>query len=180
MNKNLSKILIGVIILVLIILGIYFLSKQEEPSFKKVPLTNETNLVINQTGIEYYDTIIHVGLEQMGLNNITLTVAPLSESAKQNFAAEGGDLAAHLRESDGLYYLFISENSKTQSITIIAHELIHLNQYHTGELVYKNNLLTWQGKEYNLQEISYNLRPWEDDAFQKETELVRKISSILL
>ena len=178
MKKNNLFILLGVLTLILIILLVYLRTKEEKP-FNRVVLNTQVNFVTNSTEYDYYDTIIHVGLQELGLEGIDISVSVLSETARQNFREAGGDLYAHIRENNGKYYLFILPSSKSQSITIIAHELIHLTQYHTKKLRYQNETINWQGQDYGVDEISYNIRPWEEEAFQQEGELSNKISKIL-
>ena len=178
MKKNNLFILLGVLILIIVLLLVYLGTKEEKP-FNQVQLNTQVNSVTNVTEYEYYDTIIHVGLQELGLEGIDIRVSPLSETARQNFQSAGGDLYAHIRESDGKYFLFILPTSKSQSITIIAHELIHLTQYHSKKLTYSDGVVTWEGRPYGVDEVSYNIRPWEEEAFQLEGELSNKISNIL-
>lgn len=178
MKKSHLYLLLGVLIALIIVLMVYLSTKEEKP-FNQIQLDTQTNFVSNNTEFQYYDTIVYVGLKELGLEGIDITIAPLSETARQNFQNNGGDLYAHLRESGGKYYLFILPSSKSQSITIISHELIHLTQYHSKKLTYENGIVNWEGRPYTLEEISYNLRPWEDEAFQMEGELSNKISKIL-
>ena len=178
MKKSNLYIVLGVIIVLIIILMVYLSTKEEKP-FNQVQLDTQTNFVSNNTEFDYYDTIVYVGLKELGLEGIDITISPLSETARQNFQSSGGDLYAHLRELNGKYYLFILPSSKSQSMTIISHELIHLTQYHSKRLTYDNGNVTWEGREYGVEEISYNLRPWEDEAFQMEGELSNRITKIL-
>ena len=75
--------------------------------------------------------------------------------------------------------LFIDDVNREESITIISHELIHLKQYLTKELVYSNGIVYWYKKELTLNDIGYGDRPWETDAFKKEPELSNKIKSAI-
>jgi len=68
-----------------------------------------------------------------------------------------------------------SNQSTSEMITTLAHELVHIKQGVSKEVVYKfdkdvNKLLVnWEGK--NLGEVSqipYRERPWEVEAFSKE------------
>ena len=178
MKKNNLFIILGVLLFLIIILLVY-LGNKEGKAFNRVTLDTNKNYVLNTTEYDYYDTIIHIGLIELGYEGIDITVAPLSEKARENFRNSGGDLHAHLREKDGKYYLFILPSSKEQSITIISHELIHLTQYHTKKLIYENGVITWEGRQYGVEEINYNIRPWEEEAFQLEGGLSNQISKIL-
>lgn len=174
-----KAILIG---LGLILLGIliYFISNQKEVLYKQVELNHNKNIVFNQTNKTYYDTILYVGLKELEIEGVVVTVRELSEGAKENFRQQGGDLLAHLRELDGDYYLFISDIDKSDAIKVLSHELIHLKQYYTKEILYANNIIYWKDQKYDLNTISYDDRPWETDAFNKQTELSNKISNILI
>lgn len=178
MNKRNLIILLGVLVLLSVLILIYIIREEQKP-FNQIILDTEKNSVTNTTEYDYYDTIIHVGLQELGYEGIEISVYPLSETARQNFQNSGGDLHAHLREKDGKYYLFILPSSKSQAITIISHELIHLTQYHTKKLTYENGIVNWEGKEYGVEEISYSIRPWEEEAFQLEGALTNQITKIL-
>jgi hypothetical protein len=169
-----------IVIAIVLALIILFLSiPREEKPFNQIDLSNSSNTIANSTGISFYDTILHVGLKEVGLENIILSVNPLPESAIQNFREQGGDLAAHIREKDGFYYLFILPTSKSESITIIAHEIIHVLQYESDRLKFSDGLVTWEGETYVLNELKYDFRPWETEAFNQERKLANQISSIL-
>lgn len=177
MKKNKSLIII-ISVIILILIFLIFVGTKNEKSFNQIQLYTSKNLITNTTQFEYYDTIIHVGLEKLGYEGIDMMVFPLSETAIQNFSSLG-DLNAHIREKDGKYYLFILPSSRQQSILTISHELIHLTQYHTKKLIFSNGIVIWDGKQYILDQINYNVRPWEEEAFSKERELSDKISKIL-
>lgn len=166
----------------LLLLGfiVYFFSKTEDVKFRTIQLNKMSNSVTNNTIYEYYDTILYIGLNKLNLDNIDLSVIPLSEEAKRDFANQGGDLTAHLREFMGNYYLYIDDISKNKSIEVLSHELIHLQQYDSGILSYKNDTLTWKGQKYSRTEIPYDNRPWENEAFDKGNVLSSAIEKELI
>lgn len=148
-----------------------------EKPFNQIELSNN-NEIENNTAITFIDTIASVGLDELGLKGIKLLIYPLTETSKDNFT--GGELKAHIRYHQGIYYLFIDEMSREKSITVVSHELIHITQYHTGTLDYigAGNVL-WQGELYSVEQLEYETRPWETDAYAKESELSTKLSGIL-
>jgi len=176
-----KKIIISFIIIVIISLITFLIIKssknQPEKYFNPVKF-NSINYVNNNTDKNYYDTIIEVGLEKLNLKGISILITPLSESVK-SILGDNYELKAHIRENGTGYVLFIDNVSREESITIISHELIHLNQYHSKELVYSNGIVYWQNAEFVLNDVGYGDRPWETDAFNKETELSKKIKSVL-
>lgn len=167
-----------IVLLIILLVTLIFLFTKKEKKFKQIELTN-TSQIFNSTKYAYYDTIVSIGLSQLGINGVTISIIPLSDKAKENFLSQGGDLNAHIRESQGDYFLFIEPTSKSQSITIISHELIHLQQYHTQKLYYEYGVVYWEGQPYSLDETIYTQRPWEEEAFSKEKDLSQKISNIL-
>lgn len=178
MNKYLKSLLIILVIGIAIFL---FLNRKTKPDyFKKVDL-NEANQILNNTDKPYLDTIVSVGLDQLGIDSVDVLIYPLSETARKNFQrTSGGDLDAHIRENNGIFYVFLnSELSRSEMITVLSHELIHLKQYHEKRVIYKDDTIIWMGIKYKLSQIAYDDRPWENEAFIKQNDLADKIEMVL-
>ena len=147
-----------------------------EKPFNQIELSNN-NQIENNTAITFIDTIASVGLDELGIKGIQLLIYPLTDEAKDNF---NGELNAHIRYFEGIYYLFIEEMSREKSITVVSHELIHITQYQTGVLDYLGaGIVLWQDESYSVEQLEYDNRPWETDAYMKQNELSTKISGIL-
>ena len=76
-----------------------------------------------------------------------------------------------------------SNQCESEMIATIAHELVHVKQSVSKEVVYKfdkdvNKLLvSWKGKELGeASQIPYRERPWEVEAFSKEQILADMFS----
>jgi len=66
-----------------------------------------------------------------------------------------------------------------ETLTTLAHEMVHLKQYATGELKEKNlTLYRWQGKMVKTKGIDYYDLPWEIDAYGREIGLRLKYLAI--
>lgn len=172
-----SKILgISILIMGFIVLTISSLNNDDtEDYFKEVELSN-TNTVINSLNrLHYYDTILIVGMEVAGLNGVTIILNNLSDAAKNQFS---GELKAHIRLYNGNYYLFLGALNRDEAITVISHEIIHMQQYQSGDFVYENEEITWLGIPYSL-DGDYETRPWERDAFEKQNNIEKTIRSVL-
>lgn len=178
--KGIWKIVIAVLFVLVVVLVIVQTSKNKsEVYFKQVQL-DTTNLVSNSVDKPYMDTILHVGLSILNLKDVMVSVLPLTESAKSQFAAEGGELKAHIREYDGVYYIFIDDVDRIESIKILSHELIHLKQYYEKRLYLKDGRIpVWLGDEYPLNYTTYENRPWEVEAFSLDDQIEEKITSVL-
>lgn len=57
---------------------------------------------------------------------------------------------------------------------VIAHEMIHLEQYERGDLAFNPNTgaVTWKGKAYSASS-EYMSRPWEVEAFRRQKDLIK-------
>ena len=175
MKTNKLLILVGLVVLALGSVIIYTSQTNEEPFFKPVELKQQ-NSVINGSLPPYYDTIVNVGLELAGIEGVTVTIEELSDQAKQTFK---GELNAHVRYLDGRFYLFIDPLNKRKAITVISHEIVHMRQYLDGTFKYDNGKITWNGQPYLLEDITYDDRPWETEAFQLEGQLASQISEVV-
>jgi len=174
MKKKLLLIICATLIVVAVIFLI-FKSPKQERYFNKVELNNNNNISIN-VNQPYYDTIISIGLDEMNLRDIRVVVLELSDNHKSQF---NGDLKAHIRYHEDVYYLFIGEYNRENSIDILSHEIIHISQYYSGKLNYENNVIKWDDRVYQLNDIQYEDRPWEIEAFSQEKELSNKIENRL-
>ena len=64
--------------------------------------------------------------------------------------------------------------SEKQMLLAIAHEMVHLKQYATGELkdyIKSNKKCRWMGKIFDTDAIEYWDHPWEIDAYGREQGL---------
>jgi len=174
------KVLLYTSILLLTIIGMFIgcnaFSNEDKP-FNQIVLS-EDNMVINYTNVNYYDTVLSVGLNQAGVNGVLVRMESLSDAAKSNF---DGELKAHIRYYNGVYYLFVDEFDREEAITVIAHEIIHILQYNSGQLQYDlaTGYVVWENETIDPIQVSYDNRPWEQDAHQRDGQLSIKIRDIL-
>ena len=173
--KNVLKILSGVVIVGLIIILIIKSQKKEKP-FKNVELSGN-NKIININLPKYYDTIISVGLDGRNIKNQTIILKKINDNAVNSM--EGIQIDAHLRYEDSTLYLFSGEFGRDKSIEIISHEIIHMEQYLNNDIQYNNGILIYKNKSYNLNDVNYEVRPWEVDAHNKQGEVITHINKVL-
>ena len=174
MKNNILKIVLGVI-LILIILLLIFKIDLKEKTFNQVELTNY-NTIQNGLFPTYYDTIINVAMEQMKLNGYIVNMEQLSDATKGKF---DGELKAHIRYIDPNFFLFTETLNRREAIEVLCHEVIHMQQYSSGDLVYSNGNVIWKGETIELNSKEYENRPWENDAFDRQTQLSKSVEKIL-
>lgn len=174
MKKNIFKIVIAVIV-VFLISFILLISRAADRPFNQVALS-DVNSITNGVLPSFYDTIISVGLDQAGIKDRNIIVNTLSDGAREQFQ---GELKAHIREVNGSFYLFISDLDREDAIRVICHEIVHVQQYISGDLVYQDDILIWKGQNVDLQRVEYQEREWEIDAFRKENQLINSVEEVL-
>lgn len=176
MNFDLKKAGIALLILSALIVGILALvNDDKEEYFKPVELSTNNAVINSLDHLHYYDTILSVGMDGVGLSGVTVVINDMTDAARNQFS---GELKAHIRLFNGVYYLFVGALSRAEAIEVISHEIIHIQQYQSGELVYENDEITWQGYPYTLDE-EYEKRPWERDAFSKQNSVESIILNVL-
>jgi len=62
---------------------------------------------------------------------------------------------------------------------VLSHELIHLKQYKTKEIIIDNGEVYWHNNKIEFKKIGYDERPWEIDAQEKKLKLITDISNTL-
>lgn len=178
--KNWKTYLIMLGIIIFFIWFISIINKQSKIVFNDVKLDDSTNIIVNQTSSSYYDTILFLGLTKLGISGVFVDIRNLSKNSVADSENKGMDLSAHIRELNGNYYIFTGELGRHESINVLSHELIHLQQYHTGRLKYGNDTVTWDGEKFGKDEIPYKFRPWEIDAEESGNKLSKELTKTLL
>ena len=91
MRKNIISIIGVILALLLIFFGITRINAEEKP-FNQIDLSYK-NAINNFENPSYYDTILQVGLDNMGIEGVIVNVMKLSDGAKSQF---DGELKAHV------------------------------------------------------------------------------------
>ena len=169
-----------IILLIILVLGvvIWLIVSQKEKKFKYIIIENN-NIINTLKEKTYLDTIVYSGIKSLELKGLIIIIKPLSDNIKKNFSSEL-ELKAFITGEDNSYTIYVETNmSRSVYITTFSHELIHLKQYYTKDLIMKNNIPIWKGKEVNLNSVIYQDRPWEIEAFANQKDLEAKMNKIL-
>ena len=196
MIKKYYKWIIGIIILLLVIFSVVRYNKKQafyekiknalqfgvyrEQTFNRIDIQT-TNMVSNRTDTDYLDSIVYVGLNEMNLDSIAITIRQISPDVQAMFDSES-QLKAHIIGKENQYIIFVDEMSRDEAIKVLSHELIHLKQYYTKKLILEKDKVYWDGEEIYQREINeteYQRRPWEAEAFAGQRGLENKIREIL-
>jgi hypothetical protein len=175
---KIKNIVIGIIVVLLIGFAIYFLSNQKQQTFKKVTLSRN-NIIRNSTSKSYLDTLVSQGLDVLGLKGEYVMIRTMNPSLKGSLGADN-ELRAYIIGERNQYIIYIDDLGREESLTILSHELIHLQQYSSGRLIrMEDRFMMFDGEVYNVDNIEYKNRPWENEAFKKETGLKIKLEELL-
>lgn len=194
--KKYYKWIIGVVILLLIIFSVVRYNKKQafyekiknalqfgvykEKTFNIIDIQT-TNIVTNRTDRNYLDSIVYVGLNELNLDSVAITIRQINPDVQAMFDSES-QLKAHILGKGNQYIIFVDVMSRTESIKVLSHELIHLKQYYTKKLILEKDKVYWDGEEMyqnEINEMEYELRPWEEEAFSDQRVLENKIREIL-
>lgn len=179
-----SKQKLLLLILALIILDlIIWIATQPPVFYNKVELTSD-NIIKNETKMAYIDTVILVGLEKESITGVSVIVKSLTKDISDKFQSENGlDLQATIIGNENQFVLYVNDMGRKECILPLSHELIHLHQYHTGELqILTPKQIKWKGVELDqniILSIPYKEREWEKVAFEMETPLSKLIEKEL-
>jgi len=174
MNKK--KIGLTGLGIILLIVGILFLLKNKEKSFNPIKI-EKTSYIKNWTDKPYLDTIVYIGLTELDIRGVSVQIKILSDDIE----VEDMELLGFIQGNIGnQYIIFIKDTGRLESIDIISHELIHLNQMYDSRLINGSIELIWENQIFNKDDImEYNLRPWEIEAKYLGLELSYKLKQKL-
>ena len=155
-----------------------FIKKQPKVwSFGPKPVVNwqATNKV-------KYDmtTICKLILTQiLNIQDVELTVVT-NDSQVKIFDTPDFELQAMLIGYPSLkkYSLILRSNIGAASIlSVVCHEMVHLDQYNRGDLELIGKTFKWKKQEYSGQ-VPYFDRPWEKEATKKQKEIENKVKKL--
>ncbi len=182
MNKKSVIVALGIIIaIVLLILLIVYSSKPVNYAVVDLPTDN---FIDNQSSKPHLDTVVAIGMEELGISGCSVRIRDMNEQLRNNPGASGLELGATIFGSGNSYLIYVDPSiDKREVITVMSHELIHLRQYFSEDLMIINGsagIVKWKGEEMNVLNLEYNLRPWEVEAFAEQRNLAKDIMRILL
>lgn len=173
-----KNIVIILIILLVVGLLIFLISKQKVEYYKHVELSNN-NIITNKTSKSYLDTLVSKGLDVLDLKGKYVIIKNLDPSLKEALGTDTELRAAIIGERDQ-YVIYIDDLGRHESLTILSHELIHLEQYSSGRLKKINNrIISFNNEIYDISVIQYRDRPWEIEAFSREKDLKNTLENSL-
>lgn len=89
----------------------------------------------------------------------------------KNFSGYTVNIESDLRRKPRNFEVYIDPtSSKRQILLTLAHEMIHVKQYATGELRYKQcyEVARWKGVNHDAN-MNYHEKPWEIQAYSLES-----------
>ncbi len=167
--------IILILIFVLFIILFFALSQNENNTFNKVSF-NDNNKIYNKTEETFLDTITLAGMHALNIKNTAILITPIQISEIENNI----ELKAYIKETTGGYIIFIKRSDKDESIKIISHELVHLNQLISKRLISKDSIIIFDNVKYYINNMpEYEKRPWEIEAFSNQYIIENKITTML-
>lgn len=120
---------------------------------------------------------LNQGLKSLQIKNVYVHIIPLKKKLKDQVRF-GIDLKGHLSGTNGQYILQLDTSlPEWERRNVIAHELIHLQQLESKELLVRGKQVIYKRLYYrNITVIPYSRRPWEVDADKEGKILARKLN----
>lgn len=124
--------------------------------------------------------IVNAGLVELGIKSVEVRIMPIPDYLKGLVKGHGDELEGFIRGGQGKYILYLKELNKSSLLRVVSHELIHLKQMEEGRLLTTSeNIVFFDGKEYNGKDMSYFQKPWEDEAVGQGDNLRFKIKRLI-
>lgn len=174
--KKIWKILLIILGIIVFIILIYFLSKPKSMNKFTFP---DTVIVNNNTEFEIDTTVKVLVNKILNYDSITIYIFYLNkEMIYDDFEIMGyiEPTAYNNRE----YLLFINKQAE-QINMLLSHEFVHLDQYMKKELILNRNLQVaiYKGDTINLLKMPYKSRPFEQDAYNRQYQILKQLNKLL-
>ena len=76
-------------------------------------------------------------------------------------------------QDDRTFRLDVDYSDMNEMEHTIMHEMVHVKQYVTKELVQLRDVYVWKNVAFGKYHTDYRHRPWEIEAYNKEEQLVK-------
>lgn len=181
-KKNLAIIIIIIIMIAFFCYSIYQSTKFENAVFNTVDLSKSKNTVINFSSVSYLDTLAHIMMSELKLENTEIVLHNVTDAVRSNIF-EGEIVNGFVVERfDGVIQVFIYPfKTRTKTFQILAHEVIHVSQVVNKKLkVLNSSTAIWNRDTLNIKEIEYMDREWEIEAYNNQNRLANSAKRILI
>ncbi|MHA2183076.1 MAG: hypothetical protein ACXAAH_16785, partial [Promethearchaeota archaeon] len=156
-------------------------NRVEEKKF----IFNDNNLVVNAThyNIDTLTRVILSNIYKMDSVNILIAYMPIvleSYELERNMFLIGYLVPNPYKEKS--YFIFLSRfiNSNNDLLFIMSHEMVHANQYYSGDLIMlTQEIYIYKGDTINALNIPYTERQYERDAYREENQVIKKLHDLL-
>lgn len=173
--KN-KKIIIGVVLFLVFVL-VYFLVFRKEKEYKHYEFPSEINVVSN-VDIEYADSTSMILLNKIfDIDSINLHINYMYNDLVVNEI----NIRAYTEKYNDNYMVFINKNvNKSQFKRIMSHEVIHIKQMYSGDLVkIDDEKYVWKGDTLKYKNVDYYDREYEKEAYDEQNEVLSKLNNLL-
>jgi len=124
--------------------------------------------------------MVAAGLIELGIEGVEVRIMPIPSYLKGLVKGHGDELEGFIRGGGSAYTLYLKDLKNTSLLRVISHELIHLEQINDERLkTLPENIVFWDGQEYNGSSMDYTDKPWENEAHNDGDNLKFKIKKIL-
>lgn len=134
--------------------------------------------ITNYSKNEYVEKLVRYGLQVLGMDKKEPLIIRIKQFIKP---VKQGEYTIHaliqpIPELDKVYDLYFSPEYtfKSELREWISHELVHLQQYVTGQLKIDGKKVVFKGVEYEYGTYDEN-SPWEREARSKQSKIATEI-----
>ncbi len=122
---------------------------------------------------ELIEACIHLFAQELKIDNKKFNLLVFANKEIRNVHNAHG-MAIPLVK--GCFALGLDPRMKFERLVeTLAHEMVHIKQFVTGQIEQKGRSTYWKGKKIIKSKVSYYDLPWEIDAWSKEKVLAAKV-----
>ena len=126
---------------------------------------------------ELIEACIHLFAQELKIDNKKFNLLVFANKEIRNVHNAHG-MAIPLVK--GCFALGLDPRMKFERLVeTLAHEMVHIKQFVTGQIEQKGRSTYWKGKRVIKSRVNYYELPWEIDAWSKEKVLAAKVFGLL-
>lgn len=176
MKKTFTYIFI-LILLIIAIIVIYNIVNKKEMNKFTFPSTCTAK---NSTDYKELDTILLVATNKiLKIDTIDLHIFYMSTNNLNTSDIEIAGFIEKVIFKPHTYSVFVSKNLPLSIEEFVSHEITHLYQMETGDLMQLKNAAFYKGKYINYLIVPYKNREFEKEAFNKQDSIENQLKKLL-
>jgi hypothetical protein len=183
MSKKIKNIVLIILSLIMLVTFFYVINliqeKRDSRPFNHYEFP-ETLVIKNYTDYRADTICLYLAHKILGLDTVDISITYMPPHINAGKIEYFG-LVEKINFGTNKFLILLSKDkiSFSKLKTFLCHEFVHIDQYVRGDLELFGSFAIWKGDTIYPKEVDYMNRPFEKEAFSKQSDYLKKLNILL-